>query len=204
VQGLASVFVHRTSRSAASLTRLQHYARILAEEAASNPVLMSELTPAFIQNLEQAVPLYDIGTIALPDHVVHKTGPLDPEERIVMQSHTTQGYELLQRVAESMGKPGEFLGMAMQLARSHHEQFNGKGYPDRLLSDGIPLAARIMTVIDTYEALRARRSYQPTLPHQTACEMILEASPGKFDPRLLEALRRCADKFDATFRQVID
>jgi putative two-component system response regulator len=150
------------------------------------------------------VPLYDVGTIALPDHVLHKSGVLEPEERIIMQSHTTQGMELLQRVAETMGKSGEFLKLSIQIARYHHEQFNGKGYPDRLAGEQIPLGARLVAVIDSYEAMRSRRSYQPTLPHDAACEVILEASTGKFDPAVLAAFRRCKDKFETVYQQISD
>jgi response regulator RpfG family c-di-GMP phosphodiesterase len=204
IQGLVALYLHRTNKSPVHLVRMQHDARILAEELAADPIYAGKLDEEFIRMLEQCVPLYDIGTIALPDHVLHKSGVLDPEERIIMQSHTTQGADLLQRVAETMGKAGEFLRMAMQVARSHHEQFNGKGYPDRLSEDQIPLAARIVAVVDSYEAMRSRRSYQPTLPHEAACEVILEASPGKYDPRVLEAFRRCSDKFETTYQQISD
>src|SRR5262249_41626617 len=158
----------------------------------------------FVQALDETVPLFDIGLVMLPDHILNKSGVHDTEERIIMQSHTTLGADLLRRVADAMGKAGEFLQTAIQVAQSHHEQWNGRGYPDRLVGDAIPLAARIMAVIDAYDALRTRRSYQPTLPHEAACELILESSPGKHDPRLLAAFRRCAAKFDEIHARIAD
>ncbi len=204
IQGLVAVYLHRTNKSPVHLVRLQHYVRTLAEELATDPAFTEKVDEDFIRNLEQCVPLYDVGTIALPDHILHKSGVLDPEERIIMHSHTTQGMELLQRVAETMGKAGEFLKLPIQVARHHHEQYNGKGYPDRLAGDQIPLAARLVSLVDCYEAMRSRRSYQPTLPHEAACEVILEASTGKFDPAILSAFRRCMDKFESIHQQISD
>jgi response regulator RpfG family c-di-GMP phosphodiesterase/serine/threonine protein kinase len=204
IQGLVATYLFRTHRPPAHLVRLQHLARALAEEAMADPELAGAISHPFVQTLEQAVPLFDIGQVALPDHILSKSGAHDPEERIILQSHTTLGADLLRRVADAMGKAGEFLQTAIQIARSHHEQWNGKGYPDRLGGDEIPLAARITALADTYEALRSRRSYQPTLPHEAACEVILEASPGKHDPRLLAAFRRCAAKFDEIHGRISD
>ncbi|MFL5339570.1 MAG: protein kinase domain-containing protein [Gemmataceae bacterium] len=204
VQGLIAVVRHRTGFGNSHLVRKQHYCRALAEAAASHPDFEPIIDRQFVQSLEYFAPLYDLGMIALPDHILHKSGALDPQERIIMQSHTTMGADLLQRVAESMGPAGDFLAMAKDLAQFHHEQFNGKGYPDRLAGDEIPLSARIMAIADSYDALRNRRNYQPVLPHDSACELILEASPGKYDPRLLEAFKACAAKFDGIFQQITD
>jgi putative two-component system response regulator len=107
-------------------------------------------------------------------------------------------------MAESMGAFGEFLQPAIRLARSHHEQFNGKGYPDQLEGDAIPLEARLFSIIDAYESLRTRRHHQPALPHTTACQVILEASEGKYDPRLLQAFRKVAPRFGEIYQKVQD
>src|SRR5260370_29655236 len=204
VQGLIGVMLQRTGLGQAHLVRKQHYCRILAEEAAQRPEFAAQIDKAFVQTVEYYAPVYDLGLAALPDHIVQKWGILEPEERIIMQSHTTLGADLLQCVADAMGPAGAFLEMARELARHHHEQFNGKGYPDRLAGDEIPLSAPIMAFADSYDALRSRRNYRPVLSHESACEVILEASPGKFDPRLVEAFQTCAAKFDAVFQQIVD
>lgn len=200
--GLVSIVSARLNRPPVEMTRLRQYARVLAEEAAGMPEFAGQINPCFLSDFELFTPLADIGLTLLPDHIVHKFGVLEPEERIIFQSHTTVGAELLQRMCESMGAFGEFLQPAIRLARSHHEQFNGKGFPDRLEGEAIPLEARLFTIIDNYESLRTRRSSQPALPHAAACEVILEASEGKYDPRLLQAFRKVAARFGEIHQRV--
>jgi HD-GYP domain-containing protein (c-di-GMP phosphodiesterase class II) len=97
-----------------------------------------------------------------------------------------------------------FLQMAIDVARHHHERYDGTGYPDRLAGNDIPLAARLLSIADVYDALRSRRIYKPALPHRAAMQMMLEASPGQFDPALLQAFLRCADDFARIFLEFAD
>jgi HD-GYP domain-containing protein (c-di-GMP phosphodiesterase class II) len=140
----------------------------------------------------------------LPDHILNKPGPLDPNERLAMQAHTTIGADTLREVARRHPFATGFLHMAIDIARGHHERWDGSGYPDRLLGDRIPLAARILAIGDVYDALRSRRVYKPGLSHTTAVMTMTETSSGHFDPALLEVFRTAADQFDRIFRELND
>jgi len=204
VQGLVAVIRQRAAQSPGHLLRVQHYCRALAEAAVPLPAFADKIDRTFVQMLEYFAPLYDLGLVALPDHLLRKSGVMELEDRLVYQTHTHLGSEILERVAEAMGPAGEFLALARQIVRSHHEQYNGKGYPDRLAGDEIPLSARLVAIVDAYDALRSRRQFQPGLPHAAACEVILDASPGKYDPDLLTAFRAAAPRFDDVFQQIPD
>jgi HD-GYP domain-containing protein (c-di-GMP phosphodiesterase class II) len=154
--------------------------------------------------LECCAPLHDIGKVGLPDHILLKEGRLDPEERIIMHSHTIIGADTLKDVAKEHGTALGFLQMAIDVARHHHERYDGKGYPDKLQGQDIPLAARIITIGDVYDALRSRRVYKPALSHVAALEVMLQASEGQFDSVLLHAFQRCAEDFERTFREIGD
>src|SRR5205823_5742556 len=94
-----------------------------------------------------------------------------------------------------------FLQMAIDITMSHHERFDGSGYPNRLSGDRIPLSARLVTVADVYDALRSRRVYKPALPHGNVIRIMVEESPGQFDPALIRVFQRCADDFDRLFAE---
>lgn len=196
VLALAELVYYRDTGSTGSSRRLQRYCRCLAETAASFPSFASQLDANFIQMLECCVPLRDIGKVGVPDHILLKPGQLDPDERVIMQTHTTIGADTLQKVAKQHGFASVFLQMASDIARHHHERFDGKGYPDRLAGNDIPLAARIVTIADTYDALRMRRPYKPALSHYAALETMTETAEGQFDPLLWQAFRLCANEFE--------
>jgi response regulator RpfG family c-di-GMP phosphodiesterase len=186
------------------LHRIQRYSRCLAEEAAGMPAFASQIDPHFAHLLECCAPLKDIGKVGLPDHILLKPGKLEADERIIMQSHTIIGAETLKKVAKQHGTAVAFLQMAIDIARHHHERFDGKGYPDRLQGNAIPLSARIVAICDVYDALRCRRAYRPALSHSAALQVILEASMGQFDPVLLQAFQICAEDFERIHREVTE
>jgi len=186
------------------LTRIQSYVRALAEEAARLPAFAADIDGFFVRALERSAVLHDLGKIALPDHVLLKPGKLDAEERTVMESHTTVGADLLRAVARQHGASSGFLQLATDIARHHHEHFNGTGYPDRLIGAAIPLAARIVAIADVYDALRSRLVYKPGLAHAAARRLILEETPGKFDPNLLIAFQKCEAVLEQIFAQTKD
>ena len=126
---------------------------------------------------------------------------LNADERLLMQTHTTIGADTLQKVAKRHGFARAFLEMGIEITRHHHERHDGKGYPDRLAGDDIPLAARILAIADVYDALRSRRIYKPALSHDTTLRMMLQESPGHFDPSLLQAFQRCTPEFERIFRE---
>jgi response regulator RpfG family c-di-GMP phosphodiesterase len=201
VLALARLVEQRSTESGNHLLRLQRYCRYIAEEALNLAAFAGQVDASFIDMLESCSPLHDIGKVALPDHILLKPGKLDPDERILMQAHTTIGAETLTEVAKQFGFAGGFLHMAADIARHHHERFDGTGYPDRLVGNDIPLAARIVSLADVYDALRSRRVYKPALSHSTAMMAIIDGSPGQFDPALIPAFQACAPKLERVFRE---
>lgn len=204
VLALARVVEYRENQSGHHLLRLQRYCRVLAEEAAQLPVFAERIDTAFVQMLECCAPLHDIGKMGVPDHILLKPGKLDGEERMLMQAHTTIGADALQAVAAQNGSALGFLQMAIAIARHHHERHDGRGYPDGLSGDAIPLAAQIVHVGDVYDGLRCRRSYKPAISHATAVQVMSEGSAGQFHPDLLQAFQKCAPAFEQIFRELAE
>jgi response regulator RpfG family c-di-GMP phosphodiesterase/serine/threonine protein kinase len=192
----------RCTESEGHLLRMRHYCRALGEEAIAGNDFGPAIDAAFVNTLEACSPLHDIGKIVLPEHILNKPGKLDAEERLLMQAHTTVAAEKLREMMR--GFTAGFLLMAVDLIRSHHERWDGGGYPDCLAGDAIPLPARFLAVADVYDALRSRRVYKPSLPHNTTAMTIFEGSPGQFDPRVLAVFRRCMPKFEQIFRENAD
>jgi response regulator RpfG family c-di-GMP phosphodiesterase len=204
VLALAKLVEHRSKETGAHLMRLQRYARVLAEAAADLPAFAPLIGPVFVRTLEDAAPLHDIGKAALPDGILNKPGPLTAEERAAMQAHTTIGAATLRAVADEHPFALGFLQMAIDIARSHHERWDGTGYPDRLSAEAIPLSARLLAVCDVYDALRAKRVYKPGMTHDEAVTIMCERSPGHFDPGLMTAFAACDDRFDRVFTEVVE
>jgi response regulator RpfG family c-di-GMP phosphodiesterase/serine/threonine protein kinase len=202
VLGLARLAEHREGESGNHLLRMQRYCRCLAEAASQSAPFAGQIGDDFVNMLVCCVPLHDIGKIALPDHILLKPGKLAPEERILMQAHTILGADTLKHSAEQEGAGLAFLQMAVDLIRHHHEKFDGTGYPDRLAGSAIPLGARIMSLADVYDALRSRRSWKPALAHAATLQLLTEASPGQFDPALLQVFQGCAGEFDRIFQEL--
>jgi putative two-component system response regulator len=203
VLALAELVAQRDSETGGHLLRLQGYSRCLAETAATLPGFAGRLDPPFIDLLACCTPLHDIGKVGVPDHILLKPGRLTDEERRLMQRHTVAAGEILRKVADRQGFAAAFLQMAVEIARHHHERFDGTGYPDRLAGEAIPLSARIVAVADVYDALRSKRVYKPALPHGEAVRMILEDT-GHFDPALLVAFQRCSAQLERLFEEYAD
>jgi response regulator RpfG family c-di-GMP phosphodiesterase len=194
----------RGLETGAHLLRMQGYVRVLAEEALRLPAFAGRIDDAFVRMLERCVLLHDIGKVAIPDHILLKPGKLDPEERSVMESHTIVGADILAAVARQHGAPLAFLQMATDIARYHHERVDGTGYPEGLAGEAIPLAARIVTIADVYDALRSKLVYKPGLAHTATKRLLLEVNTGQFDPALLVAFRYCEANFEQIFAQTKD
>ncbi len=204
VLALAKLVEYRDSETGHHLARLQRYCRCLASEAAHSTLFAEQLDANFIDMLECCAPLHDIGKVGLPDHILLKPGKLTPDERMLMQAHTIIGAETLGAVARQHNFALVFLQVSIDIARSHHERYDGTGYPDKLVGSDIPLGARIVAICDVYDAMRSRRVYKPAISHVATLELMLEHSPGHFDPVLLQAFQRCAPRFDQIFREFND
>jgi response regulator RpfG family c-di-GMP phosphodiesterase len=201
VLALAKLVEKRNDETGAHLFRIQRFCRALGDQAMAGGDFGPAIDAAFVHTLEACAPLHDIGKVALPDHILLKPGKLDPEERLQMQSHTIAGCETLREVAKKHGFAAGFLQMGADIARSHHERWDGTGYPDNLAGEDIPLAARFVAVADVYDALRSRRVYKPALPHNTAIMTMTEGSAGHFDPKLMKVFHRCLPNFEQIFRE---
>ncbi|MCI0377879.1 MAG: response regulator [Gemmataceae bacterium] len=204
VLALATLAENRDEETGAHLLRLQVFSRRLAQEALRHPALNSQLDDHFIDMLACCAPLHDIGKVGLPDHILLKPGKLNPHERTLMQTHTTIAAGTLKKVAERHGFALAFLKMSIDIARHHHERFDGSGYPDRLAGEAIPLAARIVTVCDVYDALRSRRIYKPALPHADVVQMIRDGAGTQFDPLLVQCFEQCAADFEQIYAELQD
>jgi putative two-component system response regulator len=182
--------------------RVRHYCRILATAAGARPGFAGRIDEKFVRKLEDAAPLHDIGKVGVPDQILNKPGTLTPAERRHMERHTVYGADTLTAVARTYKFATGFFQMGIDIARSHHERWDGAGYPDRLGGESIPLAARIVALADVYDALRSERVYKPAYPHERTVQMICEESPGHFDPALVDVFKEVAPQFEAVFAEV--
>jgi response regulator RpfG family c-di-GMP phosphodiesterase len=145
--------------------------------------------------LAAVAPMYDIGLLGVPRHTLFKPGQLDASERSVVQTHCGIGSEVLIGVAQSYGGEIPGLDVAAEVARCHHERWDGTGYPDGLMGEEIPLAARVVSLVAVYEALRNRRPHRPALSHVQTVRLITEAE-GEFDPTIIAAFVAVASRFE--------
>ncbi|MFO0968387.1 MAG: protein kinase [Gemmataceae bacterium] len=201
VLALAKLVEHRASETGQHLVRMQQFVRILADEASRVSPFAAQIDQSFIDLLESCAPLHDIGKVGLPDHILLKPGKLDADERVIMQAHTIIGAETLSAVVKQSASAHAFLHMAIDIARHHHERYDGAGYPDRLAGEDIPLAARIVTICDVYDALRCRRVYKPALSHNAALQVMSEGVAKQFDPGLMRIFQHAAGHFERIFTQ---
>lgn len=180
------------------IQRTQEYVRTLARWIAAQPDGPADLTEYAIDELAKAAPLHDIGKVAIPDGILLKPGKLSADEWRVMKTHAEQGADLLQRAVDRLGDDaGLMLTYGRQIARHHHEKWDGSGYPDGLAGEAIPLAARLMAVADVYDALISARPYKTAMAHDEALAFIRAGSGSHFDPRVVQALEACLDEVRA-------
>lgn len=191
---LAELAETRDPETGQHLRRMRAYAQRLAEELAAKGPYANEIDEQFLADLFRASPLHDIGKVGVPDAVLLKPGKLTPAEFDLMKQHVAIGATTLERAANHAGG-GQFLTMAAQVARFHHERFDGRGYLQGLKGAEIPLCARITALADVYDALTTARVYKPALPAEEARAMILKDSGAHFDPVIVDAFRDCFEDF---------
>jgi putative two-component system response regulator len=198
---MVSLAEFRDTDTGHHIQRTQLYVRTLGSWLLTQPDPPAGLTPDAVEELAKAAPLHDIGKIAIPDAVLLKAGGLDAEEWTVMKTHTAHGANLLQRAADRLGPDaGPLLHYGIQIARHHHERWDGSGYPDGLAGEAIPLAARLMAVADVYDALISRRPYKEAMTHEDAMKHVLQGAGTHFDPQLVRGLQAC----EAELRQIAE
>jgi response regulator RpfG family c-di-GMP phosphodiesterase len=190
---LSSLADARDSETGAHLERIRNYSVLLLQlyrYEGDHP----EINSRFIRDIYDSSILHDIGKVGIPDSIVLKRGHLTEEEFEIMKKHTLIGYEALKKASEGQGAD-YFLNMAMDIILYHHERWDGKGYPTGLSGEEIPLAARIVTIADVYDALTSKRPYKEAFSHEESIE-IMKNEAGKFDPTLFNLFLKNADEFN--------
>ena len=191
---LANLAESRDPDTGEHLERMRQYAYTLALKMRAAPKYGDIIDEAYVEDLYVAAPLHDIGKVGIPDRILQKPGKLSPEEFEIMKSHALIGATTLRRVDEK--HPGNnFLRMGIELAESHHEKWDGTGYPHGLAGDTIPLAGRILALADVYDALTSKRCYKDAMPHEKSREILLEGKGTHFDPEVVDAFIQSEETF---------
>jgi putative two-component system response regulator len=181
----------KDAETGAHLERLSGYSQLVAKELG--------LSEDFSRRIATAAPLHDVGKIGIPESVLGKPSPLDEGQWAIVQRHPGIGASLLK------GSSSPLIETARVIALTHHENWDGTGYPSRLRGEQTPIEGRIVMLVDCYDALRSERCYKPAIDHDTVCGLILEGSerfgPSQFEPRLLDVFRGVHGEFDRIYRQ---
>jgi putative two-component system response regulator len=191
---LARLAESRDPDTGAHLERVRNLSRALAHHLSMHPKYRDQVNAEFVRLIYLTSPLHDIGKVAIPDGVLLKRGRLTPEEFEIIKSHAMHGAATLDAALEQYPN-ARYLRMARDIAASHHEKYDGSGYPLGLARDDIPLAARIVAVADVYDALTSKRVYVDAREHTEARQMILAGSGSHFDPDVVDAFLACESLF---------
>jgi len=191
---MAKLAESRDHETGAHLERVRCYSRLLAQHLAASPKFSEALSPEFAHLIYLTSPLHDIGKVGIPDCVLLKPGRLSDREFEIMKTHTTLGAQTLEAALRQF--PGvRFLQMGRDIAATHHERFDGSGYPARIAGEAIPLCGRIVALADVYDALTSRRVYKAAFAHDVAKSMIVSESGAHFDPAIVEAFLENEEQF---------
>lgn len=205
ISAFCSLVEARDNETGNHVRRTQHYLLTLCERLNTHPRFAGELTRQNIQLMFKSAPLHDIGKVAIPDHILLKPGKLTAEERIIMQRHTRFGADAIAVAEKEIGDgSASFLTYARQIALTHHERWDGTGYPANLAGDEIPLAGRLMAIADVYDALISRRVYKPAFPHTQAVDIMRNERGRHFDPDILDCMLESAPQFEDIARCFAD
>jgi putative two-component system response regulator len=197
IHGLAVLAETRDNETGAHITRTRSYVRVLAEYLAATPAFAHQFNPEIIDLLDKSAPLHDIGKVGVPDRILLKPGPLTTEEFAEMKKHTTYGRDALLAAEEVLegDSRNSFLKYAKEIAYSHHEKWDGSGYPQGLAGTEIPLSARLMAMADVYDALISKRVYKEAFSHARAVEIISQGRGSHFDPTVTDAFLALEKQF---------
>lgn len=195
---LGTVVESRNLESGQHINRVKTYTEILARQMMLDYPEYG-ITDHMISVMVPASALHDVGKIAIPDSILLKPGRLTADEFEVMKSHTTRGCVILKNIEGAWDD--EYAKMSYVICRHHHEKYDGKGYPDGLVGDEIPIAAQIVSVADVYDALVNERVYKDAIPKDKAFNMIVGGECGQFSPKLMECFRKVRGQFEALVKE---
>lgn len=193
VFALARLAELRDPETGFHLERTREYSQMLAKKIGCDE--------KFLAQIYKVGPLHDIGKVGIPDRILLKPGPLTAEEYEIMKKHPVIGGDTIESIIGGRRVSHGYLLMARDIARYHHEKFDGSGYPEGLSGEKIPLAARIFALADAYDAIVSKRPYKPELPHEEAVARITRDSGTHFDPALVAAFVQLGDEFAAVNRR---
>ncbi len=197
IRALAYLAETRDPETGNHILRTQSYVEHLARRMADHPRFSEVISERYLGLLSKSAPLHDIGKVGIPDHILLKPGPLDPDEWAVMKTHAEIGARAIEQAERDAGRPVAFLTLAKEIAHWHHERWDGNGYPDALAGEAIPLSARLMALADVFDAVISPRVYKPAMSFPQAREVIRGGRGSQFDPDL-------ADAFLAGFNDFVD
>ena len=192
---LASLAETRDNETGNHILRTQRYIKCLARQLAGQEAFKDDLNPETIDSIFKSAPLHDIGKVGIPDHILLKPGKLTDEEFVIMKTHAQLGADSL-LIAEKRLGSNYFLRLAREIALTHHEKWDGSGYPKGLEGIKIPLSGRLMAVADVYDALISKRVYKPALSHKKAREIILRGRGTHFDPDIVDIYLEIEEEFN--------
>lgn len=195
LQGLLKASKMKDKDTSNHTLRVNYYSKLLAKYMHQKHMYPNIVNFDFVENIGLYASMHDIGKIGTPDYILHKPRELNDTERTIMQEHTINGAMILSSFE---------LPMAQDIAISHHERWDGSGYPFRIANSLIPLAARIVSIADVYDALREKRPYKDFMSHDTAIEMIIADSETHFDPELIKILKKIHPYFDKVWEKLKD
>ncbi|PID39433.1 MAG: two-component system response regulator [Proteobacteria bacterium] len=200
---LAKLSHTRDDDTGLHLERVQHLCKLLTSALARTPVFKHAISHEFITTIFHASPLHDLGKVGIADAILLKPERLTHEEFEIMKTHTTLGAATLESVHNQYPK-NEFVTMGIEIAKYHHEKWDGSGYPEGLVGEAIPLSARIMALVDMYDALRSRRPYKEPFSHEKATAIITDLSGSHFDPRIVKVFIGIAADFESIHASLMD
>lgn len=190
---VTSIIEYRNLESGMHVKRLRLYCEAQLDFLLDHRMYTQELDSSNASLIARASSLHDIGKVSIPDHILTKPGKLTEAEFEVMKTHTTIGSDFIDSLNNTDDE--EYIHYSRQICRHHHERWDGTGYPDALRGEEIPIAARIVSVADVYDALVSRRVYKPAFSHGQAVAIMLEGKGTQFDPTLLDVFEQLTDTF---------
>jgi len=204
IRALAHLAETRDPETGNHLLRTQSYIQILALQLQNHSRFQYFLTATNIQNMVKSAPLHDIGKVGIPDNILLKPGKLTADEWEVMKTHSYLGFRAIELAEQDAERPLEFLNIAKDISRYHHEKWDGTGYPDGLQGDAIPISARLMALADIFDALVSERAYKAAFPIEKVIETISQGRERFFDPDIVDAFLQRQNDFIAIAKRHAD
>lgn len=194
IYAISSLAETRDNETGAHIVRTQKYVEALGRYLIEQGKYQEDLTPHSLELIGKSAPLHDIGKVGIPDAILLKPGKLTDDEFTVMKAHPLIGRQAIEKAEEQIGSM-PFLQYAKEISESHHEKWDGSGYPYGLIGQEIPLSGRLMALADVYDALITKRVYKPAFSHEKSRDIIIEGRASHFDPEIVDAFIAIEEEF---------